>query len=213
MEPRDDPDPRAGALDAIEAALSPEVMLQAYARGWFPMASEDAAGRIEFFSANPRGIIPIDRFRLPRSVRRGMARERFRLSVDGDFEGVVRGCAAGRADGVWLSEPLIASYVALNAAGFAHSIECRRGDEVVGGLFGVSLGAFFSSESMFHRASEAGNQTLVGAHRLLHDAGVTLWDIQMVSPHTARFGAVQISREDYLVRLRDALSAGEPRFP
>ena len=188
-------------------------MLQAYARGWFPMALDDGSGRIEFFSANPRGVIPLDQFRIPRSVERGLRRERFEIAVDQHFESVVRACATRRTDGIWLSHRLIAAYVALHEAGYAHSVECHRGGELVGGLFGVSLGSFFSSESMFHLAPEAGNQALVGTHRLLTTAGVTLWDIQMVSPHTERFGAIEITRENYLVQLRRALADGRPRFP
>lgn len=188
-------------------------MLQAYTRGWFPMAADEGGGRIEFFSANPRAVIPLDGFRIPRSVQRALNRTRFPISVNGDFEAVVRECAESRGDGVWLTEELILAYLDLHEAGFAHSIECRQGDRIVGGLFGVSLGSFFSSESMFHRVSEAGSQALVGTHRLMKDAGVTLWDIQTVSPHTSRFGAIEIPRESYLRQLHRALSAGAPRFP
>ena len=146
-------------------------------------------------------------------MRRNLKRQPFTVAVDGDFEAVVRSCADRRSGGVWLSEALIAAYIDLHRAGVAHSVECRQGGDLAGGLFGVALGAFFSSESMFHRVSDAGNQTLVATHALLRDARVTLWDIQMVSPHTRRFGAVEISQQEYLKLLHDALAVGSARFP
>jgi leucyl/phenylalanyl-tRNA--protein transferase len=183
-------------------------MIGAYARGWFPMARPDLPAEVAFFDADPRAILPLESFRVPRSVRRRLAREPFEIRIGTAFGRVVRGCAEGREDGVWLSEPLIRAYIALHEAGFATSVESWRDGELAGGLFGVTLGRLFTSESMFHRRSDAGNAALVATHGLLVAAGVTLWDVQMSSAHVRRFGAVEISAAEYGALLGDALREG-----
>ncbi len=186
--------------------LSPSVLLRAYRAGLFPMADAERGGHIGLYRADPRAIIPIERFRVPRSVARAMRTRPFEVRLDTAFAEVVRACAEGREDGVWLTEELAGAYERLHRAGIAHSVECWTHDRLVGGLFGVALGGLFTSESMFHRADDAGNQALVAAGRHLVSRGFVLWDIQMASPHTERFGARLISADDYDRRLEAALA-------
>ena len=126
---------------------------------------------------------------MPRSVRRALGRGRYEIRVDAAFGEVAAACAEDR-EGVWLTPRLGEAYGALHRLGLAHSVEAWSGGRLAGGLFGVALGGLFTSESMFHREPDAGNAALVGTAALLAERGFALWDIQMSSPHTARFGAV-----------------------
>lgn len=174
-----------------------------YLQGVFPM---DIDGRVGFYGCDPRGVIPLDGFRIPRSVMRALRRGEFTVRVDHAFDDVVDACGGARHDGEWLSARLAGRYRELHESGLAHSVEIWRGDALVGGLFGIAVGGLFTSESMFHRASDAGSAALVATHRHLVERGFTLWDIQMTSEHTQRFGAIEIAGDDYLVRLRGALA-------
>ena len=169
------------------------------------MDEEGARGPVGLYTCDPRGVLPIEGFRVPRSVRRALRARRYAIRVDGAFTEVAAACAGPRAGGTWLTPRLVAAYVRLHRTGWAHSIEAWDGDRLAGGLFGVALGGLFTSETMFHRAPDAGNAALVGAARLLGEAGFTLWDIQMTSPHTLRFGALALTPEEYRGRLADAL--------
>lgn len=192
---------------AEHPSLEPEALLGAYVRGWFPMDDARAAGPVGYYESDPRALMPVDGFRTPRTVARALRRAGYRIRVDADFADVVRACS-GERDGVWLTDRLVRAYVRLHRAGYAHSIEAWRDGRLCGGLFGVGLGTMFSSESMFHREPDAGNAALVGAAAVLADLGVTLWDIQMSSPHTRRFGARDVSAREYLRLLDDALAHG-----
>jgi leucyl/phenylalanyl-tRNA--protein transferase len=171
------------------------------------MADPEQGGRIAYYTADPRGVIPLGRFRIPRSVARAIRRRGAgdRILLDAAFAEVVAGCAEGRADGAWLTDELADAYCRLHSAGVAHSVECWRAGRLVGGLFGVALGGLFTSESMFHRATDAGNAVLVATAAHLMRRSFVLWDIQMASAHTRRFGAEEISAEEYARRLRRAL--------
>ena len=195
------------AAAADHASLAPEALLSAYAEGGFPMDEPGARGAVGLYTCDPRGVLPIDGFRVPRSVRRALRARPYAIRVDTAFAEVAAACAAPRAGGVWLTPRLVAAYVRLHRAGWAHSVEAWDGDRLVGGLFGVALGGLFTSETMFHRAPDAGNAALVATAGLLAEAGFVLWDIQMTSPHTCRFGAVGIPPEEYLRRLAAALAA------
>jgi len=177
------------------------------------MARDGAPDEVAFYEADPRAIVPLEGFRVPRSVRRALARRSFEVRVSSAFDEVVRLCAGDRDGGVWLSPPLICAYGELHRAGFAQSVECWSGRRLVGGLFGVALGSLFTSESMFHREPDAGNAALVAAHGILTEHGVTLWDLQMASAHVTRFGAREVSAEEYRRLLAEALADGRaPRF-
>jgi leucyl/phenylalanyl-tRNA--protein transferase len=154
--------------------------------------------------------MPIEGFRVPRSVARALRARPYAIRVDAAFAEVAQACSGIRAGGTWLTPRLVAAYVRLHRAGWAHSVEAWDGDRLAGGLFGVAIGGLFTSETMFHRAPGAGNAALVGTARLLADAGFVLWDIQMTSAHTRRFGAVGIPSEAYMRRLAAAL-AERPR--
>jgi leucyl/phenylalanyl-tRNA--protein transferase len=183
----------------------PQELLNAYAYGAFPMdAPEHAAEPVPYYEADPRAVIPIDAFRIPRSVARGIARTGYGIRVDSAFAAVCHACAA-RPEGTWLTPRLIEGYCRLHAAGYAHSVEAWDDTRLVGGLFGVALGGLFTSESMFHTASDAGNAVLVATARQLAERGYALWDIQMSTEHTMRFGTELIARAEYRARLRDAL--------
>ena len=179
------------------------LLVHAYQQGVFPMGMED--GTIGWFSPDPRGIIPLETFHAPARLQRVMRSSRFVTTVNRDFEGVMRACAADREDGTWMTEELLRAYVGLHSAGHAHSVEVWRGEALVGGLYGVHLGGAFFGESMFHTETDASKVALVTLVERMRARGFTLLDIQWVTPHLERFGAVEIPRGDYLIRLAGAL--------
>lgn len=182
-------------------------MLEAYARGAFPMdGPEYAREMVPFYVADPRTVLPIVDFRIPKSVRRALAAGQFTIRINEAFDEVCTACAIDRAD-TWLSPRLIDSYIDLHRHGHAHSVEAWRDGALAGGLFGVSLGGLFTSESMFHRVADAGNAAIVGTAQHLAAHGFALWDIQMSTAHTRRFGAEVISHDEYRTRLRTAIAA------
>ena len=187
---------------AVSRIPSLEELLAAYAAGWFPM---DIDGHVGFYEFDPRAIIPLDGFRVPRSVRRALREDPFEIRMDTAFNAVVAECALPRPGGEWLSPRLADAYRALHDAGYAHSVESWFAGRLVGGLFGVALGQMFTSESMFHRVADAGNAALVATHAHLVERGFGLWDIQMTSPHTSRFGALDIPPAEYRRLLQAAL--------
>lgn len=184
--------------------IDPDLLVHAYQQGVFPMGMED--GVVGWFSPDPRGIIPLDTFHVPARLKRVMRSGRFTTTVNRDFEGVMRACAANREDGTWMTEELLRAYVGLHARGLAHSIEVWRGDRLAGGLYGVHLGSAFFGESMFHTETDASKVALVTLVEGMRASGFTLLDIQWVTPHLAGFGAIEISRREYLDLLFVALS-------
>ncbi len=166
----------------------------------------DVDGRVGFFTCDPRAVIPLDAFRVPRSVRRGLREAAFEVRFDTAFADVIQACGGERHDGMWLSDRLGATYMELHEMGVAHSVEIWHSGYLAGGLFGVAIGGLFTSESMFHRVSNAGSAALVATHRHLVALGFALWDIQMMSDHTRRFGAVELTTDDYEQRLAAALA-------
>ncbi len=177
--------------------IPPELLEQAYREGLFPMADPD--GTIRWFSPDPRTIIPLEKFHVPRRLDRTIRQERFDLAFDRDFEGVIRGCA-DRPE-TWINDAIVQAYLALHAAGKAHSIEVYLKGTLVGGLYGVSLGGAFMGESMFSRRRDASKVCLVQLLRRLKERGFTLFDTQFTTPHLEGFGAVEITREEYLEQL------------
>jgi len=183
--------------------LEPGLLVHAYRQGIFPMGMED--GSLGWFSPDPRGILPLDGLHVPARLRRVLRSGRFTTSFNRDFEGVMRACAADREEGTWITEEIVASYVALHRLGLAHSVEVWRGTDLVGGLYGVHLAGAFFGESMFHTETDASKVALVTLVEHMRNRGFTLLDIQWVTPHLARFGAIEIPRADYLIRLAEAL--------
>ena len=184
--------------------LDPETLLSAYAQGAFPMADFD--GTIRWYTANPRGIFPLDeRFHVPSSLAQIVRQERFELRINHDFEQTMRACRENRDGGSWINERLIAAYVRLHEMGFAHSVECWQDGQLAGGLYGVSLGGAFFGESMFHRVRDASKVALVHLVARLRERGYELLDTQASTPHLRRFGCLEIPADEYLVLLRRAL--------
>ena len=185
-----------------------ELLVSAYASGWFPMAVE--GGEIRWFSPDPRGIIPLEAFHVPSRLARVVRRGPFRIEIDTAFDAVIRACAEAERDredpGTWISEEIIASYTALHARGLAHSVEAWRGDRLAGGLYGVALQGAFFGESMFHGETDASKVALVVLVERLRRAGYLLLDTQWVTGHLEQFGAIEIAREEYLKRLEAALA-------
>ncbi|MGI9244180.1 MAG: leucyl/phenylalanyl-tRNA--protein transferase [Verrucomicrobiales bacterium] len=187
--------------------IDPNFLVNAYASGVFPMALED--GEIGWFSPDPRGIIPLEGFRPPHGMKRVLEEQPFEIRVDTVFEEVMRGCAD--REETWINESIIETYVELYERGHAHSVEAWEGDELVGGLYGVSLGSAFFGESMFSKKSEASKLCLVHLIERMRERGFTLLDTQWTNPHLEKFGAIDISKAEYSERLNQAL-AGEARF-
>ena len=185
--------------------LNPDRIVQAACRGAFPMDSDDR-DEVGFYIANPRAVLPIGAVRVPRSVARALRQEQFTFRVDQDFPGVVAGCAAPRPDqGVWLSARLVTAYQELHDRGIAHSLEIWVDGRLAAGMFGLAIGGLMTSESMFHRVPNAGNALIALASAHLAARDYTLWDVQMMSSHVARFGAEELSVAQYDARLSEAL--------
>ncbi|HKS89371.1 MAG TPA: leucyl/phenylalanyl-tRNA--protein transferase, partial [Stellaceae bacterium] len=187
--------------------LTPDILLQAYAAGVFPMA--ESADDPELFWVDPtrRGIIPLDGFHVPRRLKRVLRRGDFGISVDRDFSAVMQGCAEASETrpSTWINDEIVRLYTALFERGAAHSVECRIAGELVGGLYGVSLGAAFFGESMFSRATDASKVALVHLVTRLRVGGYRLLDTQFLTPHLAQFGGIEISRARYRRLLAEAL--------
>lgn len=205
--------------DLVSQSFLPERLtavsvLRAYRDGFFPMGCGD--GRLRWFSPDPRGILPLDSFRLPRGFRRARPRLGFRATVNSAFSEVVAGCA-DRPE-TWIDPAIARVYAELHAQGAAHSVEVWQGGAVVGGLYGVQIGGAFFGESMFSRVSEASKFALLTLVTVLRGGGFRLLDIQWVTGHLATFGAIEVRRGHYLGRLHEAIpvaavfpSAGEVR--
>lgn len=183
--------------------LQPELLLSAYASGIFPMADED--GDIYWYAPDPRAIIELDEFRVPRSLRKVYERRVYELTVNEDFVGVITACA-DRREGTWISADIVAALCRLHELGFAHSVEARHGGRLAGGLYGIALRGAFFGESMFHRRTDASKVALVYLVERLRERGYVLLDIQVMTEHLRRFGARDIPRDEYLRRLGRAMT-------
>jgi len=184
--------------------LTPEGVELAYRHGIFPMADE-RSGEVLWFRPDPRAIIELDGFHASRSLVRTIRRGRFEIRVDSDFEAVMRGCA-DRPEGSWIDDRFIEVYGALHRAGKAHSMEAWRDGRLVGGAYGVALGAAFMAESMFHRETDASKVALAALVQRLRERAFTLLDVQYVTPPLESLGATEITRREYERRLEHALS-------
>jgi leucyl/phenylalanyl-tRNA--protein transferase len=204
----------ARPIDREAVRLTPEILLAAYAAGIFPMA--ESAEDPELFWVEPqrRGIIPLDAFHVPRRLRRVIRHGGFEVRADSAFAAVMRGCAevSDKRPNTWINDEILRLYGALHRRGAAHSVECWQGGALVGGLYGVSLGAAFFGESMFSRVTDASKVALVHLVARLKKGGYRLLDTQFLTPHLARFGGVEISRSRYRRLLAEAL-AGSAVFP
>ena len=181
--------------------LPPELLLEAYGSGIFPMGMED--GTIRWFSPDPRGILPLEQFHVPHGLKRALKRPGWELRTDTAFDEVVGACAA--RDETWITPLIRKAYQELFEAGHAHSVEIWREGRLAGGLYGVALGGAFFGESMFHRVTDASKVALWHLVRIMKEHGFILLDTQWTTDHLEQFGAIEISREEYLSLLGKAL--------
>jgi leucyl/phenylalanyl-tRNA---protein transferase len=194
----------------VGADLEPGTLLAAYRSGLFPMRL-GSGGPVGWWSPDPRGTIPLDGVHVSRSLRRSV--RRFELRVDTAFEAVMRACGdPSRPDG-WIDDDFVTAYVRLAELGWAHSVEMWRDGELVGGLYGVSIGGFFSGESMFHRDTDASKVALLHTVGILADGDAALFDVQWVTPHLASLGAVPVPRREYLGGLAAAIALPATTWP
>lgn len=188
--------------------LTPEILLRAYAEGLFPMAERRGDPTLYWVSPEKRGVIPLGSFHVPQRLARTVRSGRFTVTSDQAFREVMLACAApapGREES-WINDEILRLYMALHAGGHAHSVECWQNGALVGGLYGVRLGAAFFGESMFSRLRDASKVALVHLVDALRRGGFTLLDTQFITTHLAQFGAVEIPRAQYLSLLNQALN-------
>ena len=201
------------ARDSASSEITPEVLLRAYACGIFPMAESADDPTLFWVEPEMRGVIPLARFRIASRLARTVRADTFTVTVDRAFKAVIAGCAApqpGRAD-TWINKRIRDLYVGLHGFGHAHSVEVWQNDDLVGGLYGVSLGKAFFGESMFHRVRDASKVALVHLVARLIAGGFQLLDTQYVTEHLRSFGAIEIPRRRYTVLLDKAIR-GEADF-
>jgi leucyl/phenylalanyl-tRNA--protein transferase len=190
------------------AAIDPDLLLRAYAIGVFPMSDSRDAPEVFWVEPRRRAILPLDRFRLSRSLRKTIRSGEYRVTRDTAFAEVVRRCA--EREETWINADIEESYGLLHARGHAHSIECWHGEELAGGLYGVSLGAAFFGESMFSGRRDSSKVALAWLVARLRVGGYRLLDCQFMTDHLRSLGAVEVTQEAYLALLDTALSAGAP---
>jgi leucyl/phenylalanyl-tRNA--protein transferase len=193
--------------------VTPSLLLRAYACGIFPMADSADDPTLYWVEPKMRGVLPLDRFHLPRRLARTVRSGIFEIRVDTNFEGVIAGCAAPR-DGrqeTWINEPIRRLYGELFRSGHVHTMEAWREGRLVGGLYGVKLGAAFFGESMFAEERDASKVALVHLVARLRQSGFKLLDAQFLTAHLAQFGAIEVPRDAY-VRMLDEAIGGEAEF-
>jgi leucyl/phenylalanyl-tRNA---protein transferase len=189
--------------------ITPDILLRAYSIGLFPMAESAEDPNLFWVDPEARGIFPLDNLIISASLAKFIRSDRFDIRIDHDFDGVIDGCAAayeGR-DKTWINERIRTLYGALFEQGHVHTVECWREDRLVGGLYGVALGAAFFGESMFHRETNASKVALVHLAARLVAGGFQLLDTQFVTPHLASLGAVEVSKLAYRQMLTAAVAA------
>ena len=196
------PDPNTLPGDApfaYGANYDPDVLVDAYAHGIFPWPYDD--GEVYWWSPDPRSVIPVDELYVSRSLRRTVRRAGWRCSVDEAFDEVMRACAEPRDTGSWITDDYRAGYARLHRLGVAHSVEVWEGSQLVGGLYGVVIGAVFTGESMFHRRTDASKVALVHLRDHMTARSLELIDCQLPTDHLTSMGAVTIPRSEFLDRL------------
>jgi leucyl/phenylalanyl-tRNA---protein transferase len=185
--------------------LTPELLISAYCQGVFPMAHED--DNIYWYDPDPRAIIPLDRFHVSRSLRRTLAKRPFAIRINTAFIAVMHACAASHSgrEKTWINDEIIAAYTRLHRLGFAHSVEAWHDGRLVGGLYGVAVRGLFAGESMFSRMTESSKMALVYLIHQMRRQGLVLLDVQFMTDHLMRFGAIEVSSHTYKQLLAEAL--------
>ncbi|MDX1737816.1 MAG: leucyl/phenylalanyl-tRNA--protein transferase [Alphaproteobacteria bacterium] len=179
--------------------ITPEMLIKAYSVGVFPMAEDRDDDELFWVDPRMRGVIPFDSFHVPRRLRRTIRQNKFNVTFNQDFVGVMEGCAESTAKRprTWINDQIFDLYTSLHMKGCAHSVEVWYDGELKGGLYGVSLGSAFFGESMFSRMTDTSKTALVHLMARLHYAGYTLMDTQFITDHLEQFGAIEIPRDEY----------------
>ena len=198
------------SIDDVMIEITPQVLLKAYACGIFPMAESAEDNALYWIEPERRGILPLDHVHVPKRLARTIRRGGFEVKIDNDFEAVIEGCAAPRSGrrSTWINGRIRALYRELFALGHCHTVEVWQDGVLAGGLYGVHLGRAFFGESMFSRARDASKIALVYLVARLKYGGFTLLDTQFVTGHLARFGAIEVSRQEFQRCLEAALAGG-----
>jgi len=186
--------------------LTPQLLLSAYSQGVFPMGHDD--GEIYWYDPDPRAILPLDNFHIPRSLAQRIRRGGFEVHINRAFRQVMLACAepGPEREHTWITQEILDAYCLLHEFGFAYSVETWMDGQLVGGLYGVALAGLFAGESMFSRVTDASKIALVYLVKRLRDQGFVLHDTQFMTNHLRRFGAIEIPRAEYQRRLRQALT-------
>jgi leucyl/phenylalanyl-tRNA---protein transferase len=201
------------ALPRPQPTITPEILLRAYSIGLFPMAESAEDPSLFWLDPERRGVFPLDGMNVSRSLAKTVRQDRFSVVVDRDFDAVLAGCAEATTDRpeTWINDEIRHLYRTLFDQGYAHTVEAYQDGALVGGLYGVALGAAFFGESMFHRRTDASKVCLLHLAARLREAGYQLLDTQFVTPHLATLGAVEIPRARYRKRLAEAVKrTGRP---
>ena len=185
--------------------LSTEILLEAYRSGAFPMAEDRNSSELFWVNPQERGVVPLDRFHISRSLARQLRKEQHQIKINHDFDAVIAGCAA--RDDTWISADIQRAYRRLFEIGHVHTTEVYDGTRLVGGVYGVSIGAAYFGESMFSKRRDASKTALAFLTKHLSNCGFTLFDTQFLTDHLATLGAIEISRADYHTQLHEALQA------
>lgn len=194
--------------------IPPDLLLKAYASGVFPMAESAADPEVFWVRPETRGVIPLDGFHLPKSLKKIIRQNRFAIRFDHDFAGVIAGCAEKRPgrESTWINRPIREAYEQLFERGHCHTVEAWREERLVGGLYGVTLGSAFFGESMFSRERDASKVCLAALVERLNERGFTLLDTQFTTEHLKRFGAIDVPRGKYEKLLEEAVRAEPATF-
>lgn len=182
--------------------ISPEMVLNGYCSGHFPMGGPN--GEIAWYCPDPRGVFPLDSFHVPDTLRKTIRKQMFEIRVNTAVSEVILACGE-RGEGTWITQTIRRLYLALHEAGYVHSVETWQDGRLVGGLYGVSIGAAFFGESMFHRVTDASKVALVALVERLKARDYRLLDTQWTTPHLSRFGAVDIPKSQYMQQLNSAI--------
>jgi leucyl/phenylalanyl-tRNA---protein transferase len=189
---------------ATGADLAPDTLIAAYRRGLFPMPLPTPRRVCAWWSPDPRGILPLERLRVTRSLRQSA--KRFDVRVDTCFTEVIRACGNPVREGAWINDEFVAAFSALHELGWAHSVEVfDRSGQLAGGLYGVRINGLFAGESMFHRQRDSSKVALMALVQLMRDSGMTLLDVQWLTAHLESLGAIEVGRDEYLRLLDGAL--------
>jgi len=196
------------------STITPQILLRAYAAGIFPMAETAEDPALYWVEPEERGIIPLDRLHISHSLRKTVRRQVFEVKIDADFQAVIAGCAEKAPDraSTWINGRIRSLYTQLHRMGACHSVECWRGGKLLGGLYGVRIGAVFFGESMFSRAADASKVALVHLVARLNAGGFHLLDTQFVNAHLGTFGAISLAKTEYHQMLEPALDANADFF-